>query len=59
MRWGMLYNNETTDLNSNDAGQGIGFNTTGYNVYASAADWYACCGTAGINRTTRFELFGR
>jgi hypothetical protein len=59
MRWGMLYNNETTDLNSNDAGQGIGFNTTGYNIYASAVDWYGCCGTAGINRTARFELFGR
>jgi len=57
MRWGMLYNNETTDLNSNDAGQGIGFGWV--NSTASAADVYGCCGTAGINRTARFELFGR
>lgn len=29
------------------------------NFTAGAADVYNCCGTAGINRTTRFELFGR
>jgi hypothetical protein len=54
IRWGMLYNNETGDLNSCDAYQGIGVNTN-----FSAGDLYSCCGTAGINRNARFELFGR
>lgn len=52
IRWGMIYNNETGDLGSTDAYQGIGFGW-------SAGDVYGCCGTAGINRQTRFELFGR
>lgn len=59
MRWGMIYNNETGDLNSSNAYQGIGINNVGYSVYSSAADLYGCCGTAGINRAARFELFGR
>jgi hypothetical protein len=54
IRWGMLYNNETDRLDSCDAYQGIGVNTN-----FSAGDLYGCCGTAGINRSARFELFGR
>jgi hypothetical protein len=56
VRWGFLFNNETNDYVSSDAHVGIG---SGGTNDASAGDFYGCCGTAGINRTARFELYGR
>jgi hypothetical protein len=56
VRWGFLFNNETGDYNSSDAYVGIGM---GGGLSYSAGDHYGCCGTAGINRSARFELYGR
>jgi hypothetical protein len=53
LRWGFIFNNETTEFNSSDAYCGIGI--SGW----SAGDAYGCCGTAGINRQARVELYGR
>jgi hypothetical protein len=62
-RWGFNFNNET-DQNSNDARGGIGIqyqnnNALGTNIYASAGDFYYCCGTPGLNRAMRFEWYVR
>lgn len=55
VRWGYLWNNET-DFLSIDVQGGIGMS---YNSY-SAGDTIGCCNiTTGINRTARFELYGR
>jgi hypothetical protein len=54
VRWGMLYNNEG-DFGSIDAFNGIGMSSPNY----SAGDWFQCCGSPGLNRTMRFEMFGR
>ena len=57
VRWGFLFNNETNDYTSGDAFCGIGM---GGNAAYSAGDWSnGCCGPVGINRTARFELYGR
>jgi hypothetical protein len=54
-RWAFAWNNET-DFNSNDVSGGIGLS---YNSY-SAGDTIGCCNsTTGLNRTMRFELYGR
>lgn len=54
VRWGFLFNNETGDYNSSDVHVGIGMSGS-----VSAGDSFGCCGTAGINRTARFEMYGR
>lgn len=62
-RWGFNWNeNGATDWGSDDAGGGIGFYIApawpqAYNY--SAGDWYTCCGVVGLNRSMRFELYGR
>jgi hypothetical protein len=55
IRWGFIFNNETTDLNSIDAYCGIGMDSL------SAGDYINGLGstTVGINRSARFELYGR
>jgi len=53
-RWGFLWNNEA-NFASIDAFGGIGMDSTNY----SGGDWYSCCGTAGLNRSMRVELYGR
>jgi hypothetical protein len=59
IRWGFLWNNEG-DYASIDAVGGIGFNVTWSGSYTySSGDFYGCCGTAGLNRTMRVELYGR
>ena len=50
-RWGLLFNNEGEFL-SNDTGGGIGMDY-------SAGDLWTCCGTVGINRSARIEMYGR
>jgi hypothetical protein len=50
-RWGLLFNNEG-DFWSNDTGGGIGMDY-------SAGDLWTCCGTVGINRSARIEMYGR
>jgi hypothetical protein len=55
-RWGFLFNNENNTYSNTDAFCGIGM---GGSVSYSAGDYYGCCGTAGINRSARFELYGR
>lgn len=54
VRWGFLWNNEG-HYESIDAVGGIGIEPNSY----SAGDWYGCCGTAGLNRNMRVELYGR
>jgi hypothetical protein len=54
VRWGFLWNNEG-EFVSVDAMGGIGMDSTNY----SGGDWYGCCGTAGLNRTMRVEVYGR
>lgn len=55
VRFGYLWNNET-DFLSIDVQGGIGMS---YNSY-SAGDTIGCCNsTTGLNRTMRFELYGR
>ena len=55
VRWGFLFNNEA-DFGSIDAYGGIGMSSdAGY----SGGDYYACCGTAGLNRSMRYELYTR
>jgi hypothetical protein len=52
-RWGFVYNNETNEYVSSDVVVGIGLQSF------SAGDVFNCCGYAGINRSARFELYGR
>ena len=58
VRWGFLFNNETGNFSSCDAVCGIGM---GGGAIMSAGDWTNGVGgsTVGINRTARFELYGR
>jgi hypothetical protein len=57
IRWGFLFNNETNNFTSVDAFVGIGM---GGGVTNSAGDWYSGSnGTVGINRSARFEMYGR
>jgi len=54
-RWGFGWNNEG-DQSSNDVGGGIGMNNPGW----SAGDYIGCCqSNTGMNRTARFEMYGR
>ena len=57
IRWGFLFNNETTEYVSSDVLVGIGMGGSGTSY--SAGDLFECCGTSGINRSARFELYGR
>jgi hypothetical protein len=61
VRWGFLFNeNAVNDYTSMDAIGGIGFvQTWGSVYYYSAGDWYGCCGSVGLNRRMRVELYGR
>lgn len=64
VRWGFLWNeNGENDYNSPDAFGGIGmmgaWGGGGANNTYSAGDYYGCCGSAGLNRTMRFEMYGR
>lgn len=57
-RWGYRFNeNGPGDWGSDDVGSGVGNNTAGRNY--SAGDWYNCCGSIGINRSARVEVYGR
>ena len=59
VKWGFIFNNETGDLSSCDVFCGIGM---GGEANYSAGDWSrhgANWGTLGINRSARFELYGR
>jgi hypothetical protein len=60
-RWGFLFNNEG-DFASVDASGGVGLQQGQYwssSLAYSSGDWYGCCGTAGLNRSMRVELYGR
>lgn len=55
VRMGFAWNNEG-DQNSNDVSGGLGMARTGW----SAGDYIGCCQTtSGMNRTCRFEMYGR
>ena len=56
VKWGFVFNNETGDLSSCDSFCGIGM---GGEVGYSAGDWGRGGDKAGINRTARFEMYGR
>ena len=57
-RWGYRFNeNGPGDWGSDDVGGGIGIRNAG-RLY-SAGDWYSCCGTTGMNRAARVEVYGR
>jgi hypothetical protein len=57
-RWGFRFNeNGPGDWGSDDVGGGIGIRLPG-RLY-SAGDWYNCCGTSGMNRSARVELYVR
>jgi hypothetical protein len=62
VRWGFLWN-ENGNFGSPDAFGGIGMTGVwgggGANNTYSAGDYYGCCGSAGLNRTMRFEMYGR
>ncbi len=64
-RWGFRFNeNGAGEWNSDDAGGGIGIAAAGNigplaTTGASAGDSYGCCGTTGMNRTARVEVYGR
>lgn len=58
IRWGLMFNNEG-DLASQDALCGIGLQAGYSNTPYSAGDAFYCCGTAGINRSARVEIYGR
>ena len=56
VRWGFLFNeNNVGDFGSCDVIGGIGMNRANY----SAGDAFFCCGTVGINRQARLEMYGR
>lgn len=61
-RWGFLWNNES-DFGSIDVTGGIGLGFAwggGGSVYYSGGDWIGCCQTtAGLNRSMRYEIYGR
>ncbi len=60
-RWGFIWNNEA-DFGSSDVVGGIGITSTygaSTTVNYSAGDFYGCCGTVGLNRSMRVELYGR
>jgi len=64
VRWGFIWNeNGANDYSSPDAFGGIGmtggWGGGGANNTYSAGDFYGCCGSLGLNRTMRFEMFGR
>jgi hypothetical protein len=54
VRWGFIFNNEG-DFWSMDTLAGIGMSDPGY----SAGDWFNCCGSVGLNRSMRLEMYGR
>lgn len=54
VRWGFAFNNEF-DWGSNDVSGGIGM---AINTF-SAGDQYGCCGTSGMNRSARVEIYVR
>jgi hypothetical protein len=56
VRWGFIWNNEN-DPNSSDTNGGIGMSISGASY--SAGDWYSCCGTQGLNRSMRVEIYIR
>jgi hypothetical protein len=59
VRWGFVFNNETNDLATCDVFCGIGM---GGLANQSAGDYNAyppSWAPAGINRTARFEMYGR
>lgn len=59
VRWGFLMNeNGANDFASCDIAGGIGLNWNNSVTY-SAGDYFSCCGTAGLNRTMRVEMYGR
>lgn len=56
VRWGFLWNeNALGDFTSCDASGGIGMSAGSY----SGGDLYSCCGSIGLNRTMRYELYAR
>ena len=63
VRWGFIFNeNGGNDFTSIDVFSGIGMshgpNRDPATAY-SAGDAFFCCGTQALNRSMRFELFGR
>jgi hypothetical protein len=62
MRWGYVWNNEG-DFGSIDVVGGIGLGFAwggGGGVYYSGGDWIGCCqSSTGLNRSMRYELYGR
>lgn len=56
-RWGFAFNENSpnTDYGSNDVGGGIGMAIQSY----SAGDYYSCCGSVGLNRSMRVEIYVR
>jgi hypothetical protein len=58
IRWGVLTNNEG-DFATVDAMSGIGFNKNNGATTYSAGDLYGGVGTSNLNRSFRFEMYGR
>ena len=62
LRWGFIWNNEG-DFGSIDVvgGIGMGFSWAGNsNIYYSGGDYIGCCqSSTGLNRSMRYELYGR
>ena len=55
VRWGFVFNeNVVNDFNTIDALGGIGLSDN-----YSGGDVYYCCGVVGMNRSMRYELYGR
>jgi hypothetical protein len=63
VRWGFLFNeNEADNFASSDAAGGIGMRIAWGSASASysGGDFVGCCqSTTGLNRSMRFELYGR
>jgi hypothetical protein len=53
VRWGFLFNNETNDFNTCDVFCGIGMGGLANYSAGDSGGW------GGINRTARFEMYGR
>jgi hypothetical protein len=58
IRWGFLFNN-SVDFASCDAFGGIGMGSGSYSTYSAGDHGNASFGTLGMNRSARFEMFGR
>jgi hypothetical protein len=61
VRWGFLFNNETNEFNTCDVFCGIGMGGMGGLANQSAGDYNngGAWAPVGINRTARFEMYGR